>query len=291
MKEVRLSSGDLVFPALTDGEGETVVLLHGFPDCHRNWEGQIRALAGAGFRAVAPALRGYAPACIPDNGDYSLLEAVDDLLAQIDQLDGPVHLVGHDWGAAVSYLAAASAPERFRSLTTLAIPPLKRLPSALLKVPEQLLYSAYMEFFQLPRLPEWWLSRNDFSGVAALWNRWSPEWEAGDYLDRACDTLAQPGVLSAALGWYRFLPRFWTPASRQVREWMGWRIEVPTLILQGRRDGCMTERLLHHTIFDSDFPAGLEVETVAGAGHFLHLERPERVNDLLVRHLKAHSGG
>ena len=287
LREITLDHGGLTFPALMAGDGDTVLLLHGFPDCYRNWQPQVEALAAAGFCAIAPALRGYAPGCLSPDGDYSLRAAVDDVLAFATELGGDVHLVGHDWGAVVAYLAAARSPELFASCAALAIPPIKRLPAALLRVPEQLLLSAYMEFFQLPLVPEWVLRRDDLSGVEWLWNRWSPDWDGGEYLRNAKQALGQPGVLTAALNWYRNLPRFWTEAHKQARAWLMMPVNVPTLVLMGRKDGCMSPRLLAHTLVESDFPAGLQVEDVAGAGHFLHLERPERVAELLVEHFRA----
>ena len=286
MKQVELVRGELAFPAIMKGEGEPVLLLHGFPDCHQNWAGQVDALAAAGFCAVAPALRGYAPSCLAADGDYSLRAAVEDVVSFAEQLGGQVHLVGHDWGAVVTYLAAARSPELFRSISALAIPPIKRLPGALLKVPEQVLLSAYMQFFQLPLVPEWVLRRDDLSGVEWLWQRWSPDWDGGLYLEQAKDVLSQPGVLTAALSWYRHLPRVWTDAHREARAWLMMPVNVPTMVMVGKKDGCMTPRLLDHALVEKDFPAGLQVEQVAGAGHFLHLERPERVNELLIDHLR-----
>lgn len=288
IKQVELTHEALRFPALMAGEGEPVLLLHGFPDSHRNWHGQVEALAAAGFCAIAPALRGYASTCQPADGDYSLRAAVDDVCAFASQLGGCVHLVGHDWGAVVAYLAAARSPDLFRSCTALAIPPLKRLPAAVVRVPEQLLLSAYMEFFQLPVMPEWVLRRNGLAGVEWLWKRWSPNWQGGLFLDEARRTLSQPGVLSAALGWYRHLPKVWTEAHRDARAWMALPLQVPVLVLLGEQDGCMSPRLLEHTINPRDFPAGIRVEKIAGAGHFLHLEKPERINDLLIAQLRQY---
>lgn len=287
---MELVHDNLRFPALSAGQGETVLLLHGFPDCYRNWETQVNLLAEAGYHAVAPALRGYATECLPPDGDLSLAAAVEDLFAWVEQLGEPVHLVGHDWGAVVAQLAAARNPDPFASLTSLAIPPLKRLAPALVRVPEQLVLSSYMQFFQLPRIPEWWCRRNDFAGIEFLWRRWSPDWNPQPWLDRAKQTLDEPGVLSAALGWYRHMPRIWTPAGRRALTWLRRDISVPTRFLMGRKDGCMSERLLGHTLVDEDFPAGMDVELVAGAGHFLHLERPERVTDLILEHLRSASG-
>jgi pimeloyl-ACP methyl ester carboxylesterase len=286
MKQVEMVNGHLRFPTLLSGDGEPVILLHGFPDTHENWAVQMKLIADAGYTCLAPALRGYAPSCQPGNGDYSLHAAVDDLLVFANQLGGRVHLIGHDWGAAVGYLACARYPDTFCTFTALAIPPLKRLPQALLKVPEQIKLSGYMQFFQLPMAPEAWLKKDDFSGIDKLWQRWSPDWEPGLYLENAKHTLREPGVLPAALGWYRHLIRLWRKEQRETQEWLGMNITVPTQVLIGEQDGCMSPRLLEHTVNHGDFPGGLRVERVSGAGHFLHLERPETVADLLIAHLK-----
>lgn len=284
-KQVVLKRGDLEFPALIAGDGDPVLLLHGFPDCYLNWSAHIEALAKHGYCAIAPAMRGYAPSCQPVDKDYSLAAAVDDVCHFAEQLGGQVHLVGHDWGAVVTYLAAARAPELFRSVTALAIPPIRRLPRALLRVPEQLLLSAYMDLFQLPLLPEWLIKRDALVGVEWLWRQWSPDWDGAEYLDNARAVLSEPNVLTSALAWYRHLPKFWLAQHKQARAWMAQVIEVPTLVMIGKKDGCMSPRLLEHTVFERDFPAGLHVEQVAGAGHFLHLERPERIAELLLAHL------
>ena len=94
------------------------------------------------------------------------------------------------------------------------------------------------------------------------------------------------GWLPAALGWYRHLIRLWRKEQRETQEWLGMNITVPTQVLIGEQDGCMSPRLLDHTVNHGDFPGGLRVERVSGAGHFLHLERPETVADLLIAHLK-----
>lgn len=287
VKQVELINGHLRFPTLLTGDGEPVILLHGFPDTFENWSVQLNNLAAAGYTAIAPALRGYAPSCQPGGGDYSLHAAVNDLMVFVNQLGGRVHLIGHDWGAAVGYLACSRYPESFCTFSALAVPPLGSLPQALLKVPEQIKLSAYMQFFQLPLAPEAWLRRDDLGGVERLWRRWSPGWEPGLYLENAKHTLREPGVLSAALGWYRHLPRVWRREQREVRGWLARPIEVPTQVLVGANDGCMSPRLLDHSCDPRAFPAGLSVHRIDGAGHFLHLERPETVGDYLIAHLKT----
>ena len=146
MKQVELVNGDLRFPALMAGSGEPVILLHGFPDTHENWAVQINALAEAGYTAIAPALRGYAPGCQSGSGDYSLYAAVDDLMVFAAQLGGRVHLIGHDWGAAVGYLACAQSPERMTDNRPYCLAPLG----------SRLERRSYSGFVEMPR--SWGLS-------------------------------------------------------------------------------------------------------------------------------------
>src|SRR5687767_4191547 len=110
LDEIELQANDLRFPALAAGRsGPLVLCLHGFPDHRGTFAALLPALAGAGYRAVAPTMRGYAPSAQPADGDYYLSSIVSDVLSFIDQLgDGTAYVVGHDWGAAVAYLAAAA---------------------------------------------------------------------------------------------------------------------------------------------------------------------------------------
>ncbi|MEL0138063.1 MAG: alpha/beta fold hydrolase, partial [Halieaceae bacterium] len=125
--------GDLTFSALDMGdlnsvlnywdmgEGPVVRCLHGFPDNLGSFRHQQPAIAEAGYRVISLALRGYEPSSIPADGDYTVESIAADIIGVIDQLGSDkVHLVGHDWGAAVAYTAAAAAPERFESLITMA---------------------------------------------------------------------------------------------------------------------------------------------------------------------------
>lgn len=129
LADLKLANGALSFSAhglgLDDNaRGPVVLCLHGFPDNARSFRFQLPALAAAGYRAVAPTLRGYEPSSQPADGDYSLEALGRDVLAWVDGLaEKKVHLIGHDWGAAVAYVAGALAPERFHSLTTIAVPP------------------------------------------------------------------------------------------------------------------------------------------------------------------------
>jgi pimeloyl-ACP methyl ester carboxylesterase len=290
-QKIMLSHGDLRFGALACGldehpDGPVVICLHGFPDDARSFRFQLPALAAEGYRVIAPMLRGYEPSSQPRDGDYSLSALADDVVAWIGEQR--VHLVGHDWGAAITYLAGATAPERFDSLTTIAVPHAARLVEGIRKVPSQLGKSWYMSFFQLKGLSDWAVERDDWALVRRLWRSWSPgftlpddEWAA---LRR---TFEAPGVKRAMLGYYRqnasppvLLGWKKTPATSLTR------VPVRTLAITGVDDGCMDTRLWDHAFKDEDFPHGVRVERIAGAGHFVHQEVPDRINALLSDWLK-----
>jgi len=279
---IELAAGGLRFSAESAGRGPLVLCLHGFPDHSASFRHQLPALAAAGFRAVAPMMRGYQPASQPPDGDYSVAALAEDVVGWLDALgEQRCHLIGHDWGAVTAYAAAALAPERFLSVTTMAVPPIRRFARGLLRYPGQLLSSWYMLFFQLP-IAERAVARRDFAFLERLWRAWSPGWQ-WPAVDMAAlkRVFAAPGVTAAALGYYRAL-RGRGARARRTRELLQARTPVRTLALTGALDGCMDTRLYDVVCDARDFPAGLRVERVAGAGHFLHQERPELVNPLLL---------
>ncbi len=287
---ITLANGPLEFSALTAGfdsspTGEIVVCLHGFPDDSGTFRHQLPALAAAGYRVIAPTLRGYEPSSQPDDGDYSLATLARDVLAWIDDLGADrVHLFGHDWGAAITYTAGALAPERFQSLTTIAVPHAARLTAALRKVPSQLRKSWYMSFFQIRGLSDRRVERDDWALVRRLWKTWSPGHDLSDdeWVDLRA-TFEAPGVKQAMLAYYRqnasplILMGIRKPEAMRLTS-----VPVRTLAITGADDGCMDTRLWDLAFHADDFPAGHRVERIEGAGHFTHLERPDEVNRLVL---------
>lgn len=291
-EDLELHANGLTFSALTQGEGEVVICLHGFPDHARSFRFQLPALADAGYRAIAPTMRGYEPSSQPADADYHLIRMAEDVVGWLDDLGVErAHLVGHDWGAAIAYIAGALSPDRFSSLTTLAVPYGGRLQQGIRKLPSQILKSWYMIFFQLRGVADFAVETRDWALIDRLWRAWSPGWDPGDDEKNALKrTLAQPGVKAAALGYYRAMFETKSEASKQTQKLTDAKVNVPTLAFTGALDGCIDTRLYDYTMLDDDFPAGLEVFRMQGAGHFLHQEKPQEFNALLLDWLKR-SGG
>lgn len=269
-----------------------VICLHGFPDSPATFRSQVEPLAAAGYRVVVPTLRGYEPSSQPADGDYSLIALADDVVAWLDDLGvDQAHLIGHDWGAAIVYAAASRHGDRVLTATSLAIPPLARIPVAVRRVPKQLVLSWYMTFFQLRGVAERAVRANNWWLLRRLWRAWSPGYELAEADWQVLRTqFEMPGVLDAALGYYRanatppiLLGVRTTPAMRLTK------IGAPTLIVNGVDDGCMHPRLFDAAIDTGDFSAGVRHVPIEGAGHFVHLERPEVVNELLISHLATTS--
>lgn len=279
-----LTAGGLQFGALCAGRGDDVVLcLHGFPDTLRSFRHQLPALAAAGYHAVAPSLRGYEATSRPLDRDYHLCTLAEDVVGWLDSLGAArAHLVGHDWGAVIAYATAARFPERVRSLVALAVPPLQRLPEVLATRPAALLQLRYMLGFLLPGATSR-VAKDDLAAIDALWGAWSPGWSLPeDERDAVHRTLGRPGALDAALQYYRAMFSIRTSKARRSIALLRRGIRAPALVLYGERDGCLAPSLYPPASDRAAFPAGLELRKVARAGHFLHQERPELVNEALV---------
>jgi pimeloyl-ACP methyl ester carboxylesterase len=289
-REGRVRANGLTFATLEAGDGPLVLCLHGFPDHARSFRHQLPALAAAGFRAVAPIMRGYAPTDVPADGPYQSAALAQDTVALIEALghDRAV-LFGHDWGALAAYGAAVLAPERVTRLVTAAVPHGAAFATAFLSNYAQLRRSWYMFFFQTP-FADGAVPFDDFRFLEHLWRDWSPGWEyPPEEMMALKETFRRPGVLPAALGYYRATlnPAHQVPelAEVQLRIAMS-PISVRTLYFHGARDGCVGVELLEG--MEQLFPQGLEAVIVPDAGHFVHQEQPEVVNRKLLEFLAGH---
>jgi pimeloyl-ACP methyl ester carboxylesterase len=290
LKGRTLHANGLKFSAMEMGEGpEVVFCLHGFPDHARSFREQLPALAGAGYRVIVPTLRGYEPSSQPKNGDYHLVHIAEDVLGWMDDLGvRKAHLVGHDWGAVLGYIVTGMAPERFHSLSALAVPHMRDPFAAYKGTPGQVRNSWYSFFFLLRRLSDAMVRWEDFQFIEKLWRDWSPGWRWPEEEMAALKrTFRQPGVVEAALGYYRATYALWSPTTWRAHKLLQSPVQVPTLALTGAQDGCLDTRLFDFTR-PEDFPKGLRLERLQGAGHFLHQEKPAEVNRLLVEWLGQH---
>jgi pimeloyl-ACP methyl ester carboxylesterase len=282
MKQAQVTANGVRFSCLEQGEGPLVLLLHGYPDNAWSWEHQLPALAAAGYRAVAPFLRGYPPTEIPPHGYYDLATLATDVRCLIDTLnDGqPCFLIGQDWGAAISYATLAAYPGHVRRAVILAVPHPAEVRRTLRRSPRHVLRSFHWFLFQLPWLPEALCRARDYAFIEGLWKLWSPAYDDHAHVARIKDMLRQPGAVEASLAYYRAMIRRSRadPALAAVRERLTAPIAVPTRVLCGTRD--MRRELLPRQ--RDQFTAPYDWHLIEGAGHFLHRERPQQVNELIL---------
>jgi len=274
--------------ALTWGpaDGPLALLLHGFPDTAQTWRHLGPVLAREGYRVVAPFTRGYAPSGVPRDSRTDIGALMCDAVGVHAALggDGSAVLVGHDWGGITANGLAAHRDSPFGRVVSMAVPPIPSLPlrQTLPLLPGQVRRSWYIGFNQLPALPERSLDRL----VPKLWRDWSPGYDAAEDVAHTLTALRDPAHRRTAVNYYRHLARP-VRVPRHYRRWqsaLSGPALVPVLYLHGRGDGCMTPRFAE--IARSHVPADTEVHVVDGGGHFLHLEQPDHVSDLVVDFLR-----
>ena len=290
VERATVSAGDLEFATLATGpdDGPLALCLHGFPDTAHTWRHLLPRLAAAGHRAVAPFTRGYAPTSVPADGVFQTGALAADANALHDALgaDDRAVLVGHDWGALSVYGAAGAEPDRWRAVVGLAVPPGEALGQAFLTNLDQLQRSWYMFLFQHP-LADLLVPTGEHALLARLWAQWSPGYDAAVDVAHVREALAEPEHVHAALGYYRATlgdgPRDARYDTTQAATTAF--PPQPTLYLHGADDGCIGVEVAVAAFATA--PAHAEFATVDDAGHFLHLEQPDRVNDRIVDFLGA----
>ncbi len=273
----RFASEGLVFDVVDSGplDGPVVIALHGFPQTSAAWAAVTPVLTEAGYRVLAPDQRGYSPGARPQAvSSYTLDHLCTDVLALADAAGAErFSLVGHDWGAIVSWTLAGSSPDRVRTLTAVSVPH----PAAFARsfVGTQLLRSWYMAAFQVPGLPERVLrARGGRRLRSFLVRSGAPDPES------AVRLFADPRAATAALNWYRALR---LPSSVEAGL-----TRVPTLFVWsdgdtalGRRGAEGTERFVR---------APYRFVVLQGVSHWVPEECPEELGELVVDHLLAHDG-
>jgi pimeloyl-ACP methyl ester carboxylesterase len=275
---IELPAGRFAYLAQGDERAPLIVLAHGFPDYPKTFLPLMARLCSAGYRCVAPFMRGYAPSILA--GPFDRQRVGDDLadLAEALSPDTPAVLIGHDWGAAATYTAVSRWPQRFRKAVTLAVPHVAAFERNLRRSRSQQQRSAYMAFFMLPALPERFLPRGEFAYVDRLWRLWSPGYMPDpEYMRdlKACLAASMPGPL----GYYRAL----RPSRTRLRQALldaRVPIYVPLLHLHGSEDECISYAMAEGQA--RYFKAEFHSEPLAGLGHFLHLEQPQQVAQAIL---------
>ena len=271
-------NGDLTFDVDDSGpdggDGDVVVLLHGYPENRGSWHAVTPLLTAAGFRVLAPDQRGYSPGARPlRRRDYSSGLLAADIVALADAAGASkVHVVGHDWGGAVAWAFASLHPDRCATVTSLCTPHPKAMIASMARS-SQLARSWYMVAFQLPFLPEMTLRG---SGAKAARRKLIATGLPEDAADRYLGPLvADPNAARAALNWYRGLP-FSKPLQGKI--------EVPALYVYPTNDAFLGRKAADLT--GRYVAAPYRYEVLDGRSHWLPEEAPDEVAALLLSHFR-----
>ncbi|ERH12333.1 MAG: putative hydrolase or acyltransferases (alpha/beta hydrolase superfamily) [halophilic archaeon J07HB67] len=275
---VRGDGVDLHVVTAGDQADPPVLLLHGFPDFWYGWREQIPALVDAGHRVVVPDQRGYNLSDTPRPvSAYRIERLVADaasLIAWTGRESLPV--VGHDWGALVAWSLALRRPELVDRLGVVNVPHPTVFRETLRSNPRQLLRSWYGAALQLPRLPEWALSRNDCALLTRALESTSRPAAFSEAEHRRYRAAWQaPGTVRGMVNWYRAAVRHGLDTPRD-------RVLEPTLVVWGQQDDALLPETARASV---DYCADGRLEQFPAASHWVHLEEPTAVSQRLVGHL------
>lgn len=280
VEQLEIAAGGMIFRGRAAGPdtGRLVLLLHGFPQTSRSWAATIDSLAEAGYRAVAFDQRGYSPGARPEAAEaYAIGHLVSDVIAVADDIGGhEFDLVGHDWGGLVAWHVAGQYSSRVRTLTAVSTPHPAAFGRALSGElgGDQAERSWYMEFFQQPEVPEEALLKDDAAALRGLYTG-VPD----DAIDEYVREFTQPGVLTAALNYYRAIPLAPRPEMEPVT--------TPTLYVWSTEDVALGPEAAEATAEHVRGPYRFEV--LEGVSHWIPEAAPDQLNRLLLEHLSTHA--
>jgi pimeloyl-ACP methyl ester carboxylesterase len=281
LREGYADVGDVTLHYVEAGDGPMVVLLHGFPEFWYGWRKQIAPLVEAGFRVVAPDLRGYNLSSRPDEfTDYTADKVAGDIRGLIRELGAEsAMVVGHDWGGSVAWTLAMNHPDVVDRLVILNAAHPRKLNEGL-PHPRQLLRSWYFFFFQFPTWPEHHARARNWRFFKRFLRDARPPYTA-DELDRYVEAWSRPGAATGMVDYYRAAVRL--GSKQELRP-----ISAPTLVIWGQGDRYLGRKLAepHH----EDVPNLDRVERLPNASHWVHHDEPERVIELLVDFLAPARG-
>jgi pimeloyl-ACP methyl ester carboxylesterase len=268
---------------LASGQGARLYLIHGFPDCAENFEYQINFFSEKGFEVIAPFLPGY-----HENDEevdtYQTLRIAEVLIDFIESISGEekIFLYGHDWGAPIAYGIAQLRPDLIDKFSCASVPHGINVQTAFLTNGDQQRMSWYMFFFQLP-VAEVAVPLNDYEFIHRLWREWSPDLkEYKDFSEKVVSILDKPNVLSKALAYYRSTFQESLQLDRinqKSLELLSSKIQPACLYFHGKNDGCIDYKISNGM---KEYFEDLEIKILEDCGHFLHIEKPDEFNEVLL---------
>jgi pimeloyl-ACP methyl ester carboxylesterase len=273
--------GEVRLHCVEAGTGPLVVLLHGFPEFWWSWRYQIPALAKGGFRVVAPDLRGYNLSDKPPNvKDYAIERLRADVAGLIHGLgEKKAHVIGHDWGAGVAWDFAMHRPELTDRLGILNVPHPIEMMRGLTHSFAQLRKSWYIFFFQLPGVPERMLRRNNYEMLRRSLRADRARPATDEELDRYVHAAAKADDLRGGINFYRAAMRSAATGSLPKPQ----RIDAPVLVIWGERDRFLGKDLATPP---PKWVPHARVEFLPDASHWVQVDAPQRVNELLLSFLR-----
>ena len=267
----------LTFDVFDEGplDGEVVVLLHGFPERSTTWRNVVPLLHERGYRTIAMDQRGYSPGARPERRwNYRIGHVVDDAVALIDEIGGPVHLAGHDWGAIVAWAVAMQRPELLRTLIAISVPhPMAYLRASITS--RQLTKSYYIGLFQLPFIPEWAASKAGGRIDTALLKGGMTKEEVARYRREIIDD----DVLHYALMWYRAAVLI-DPKNSPTRK-----VQVPTTLVWSTKDVACDRAGAELTERYVDGP--YEFVVLDGITHWVPTQAPEATAEAIIKRIES----
>ncbi|MBT8234306.1 MAG: alpha/beta hydrolase [Bacteroidia bacterium] len=280
-RSLKLNGVDYVY--LQTGEGDVIILLHGFPDNAYSWEHQIKYFSQHGYTVIAPFLRGYAPTLAPEQAYFDRATIAKDIVDLIVHVSPhkKVYLVGQDWGAAISYGILGAFPEKIARAVILAIPHQVEIRRTLKRSPKQVLRSFHWFLFQLPLLPELIIKLSRGGFLRYLWKLWSPNFSDTAHVDHIIPNMLKGHGIKHSLAYYRaaLQKRYRDPELSDLYAQLDNPISTPTRVLCGAQD--MRAEMLQRQADLFKAESRYNWHIVENAGHFLHREQADAVNALI----------
>ena len=276
MRSESIEANGIRFHYLIDGAGPLVILLHGFPQFSYEYRHLVPALARAGYRAVAPDMRGFGETSRPERiDDYALRTLGDDVAALVDAFgESKAHVLGHEWGGIVAAEAALSHPDKVDRLILVNAAPAITLGRAIHHSWRQRFRSSYVLFYRIPRLPEWSLTALHARAMSVLLS--DGAFSAED-LAMYRDAICRPRAAWAGLAYYRSIAHTIKDDADRLR---GKRITSPGLILWGERDRTLRRDLARW--IDRQFTDSPRKVFFPDVGHWVIEARPDDVARLVI---------